>query len=407
MINVFSCPECGGDLTRDIDRCFCALGHTYPVINGQYYFLPMFKTTPWSKPDISNLVAKLQKNNFAQYMVLKKQRGIIEPYAAFQPFNESFQTLLNCIDNLKNALKPGDVILDTWCRTGWTGDFLATTFPNQKVISIWEGDNSVLGYKGFQALFNEVDRASNHTIIFHDPNKPLPIKSDTVAFCFAYDSLHRYQGIADEVFRVTKPDGIINFAHVHLSNAEPEPFFERGGTYRKGKYYQDYFQQHIKNNGREVSVMSELDVYRNSSTSSMVTNPETDHYNGFIWVAHEDFSYLYESNININSTSQVFFNPLLKITEDYKVHLRLEEDFVRHLLLRHPFLNTAYSSITDIDGEILRKFAVIKSFTEVRTLCDDFAIEIDEIHTLVKHKVIFVCRSSVAMVFAQSMHMNL
>ena len=38
-------------------------------------------------------------------------------------------------------------------------------------------------------------------------------------------------------------DATLVFAHIHLSDAEPEPFFERGGVLRKGEEYRKLLEQ--------------------------------------------------------------------------------------------------------------------------------------------------------------------
>ncbi|WP_394200238.1 hypothetical protein [Shewanella waksmanii] len=405
MMSIFSCPLCGSELKQTTKVLECPRGHQYPHISGQFYFLPLFQNDSWSFEQIDGLQDKLNNSQFLQYMQLKKRRGIIEPYAAFQPFNESFQALLNCIDVLKNHLKPGDVILDTWCRTGWSGDFLANLFPEQSVISIWEGDNSVLGYKGYQALFTPETRAANHTIIFHDPNKRLPLKDHTIAFCFAYDSLHRYQGIIDEVYRVTKRDGIINFAHVHLANSEPEPFFERGGIYRLGLEYQQLLESHQYNYGRKVNVLSELDVYSTSQYTEMRTSPQTEHYNGYIWVAPREYSYLTSSYIDIKPSNYVFFNPLMMVSSSGRLSINRDSDNNRHILTRHPFLNQAYEAISAISESIIANLPPLNQFTTIKQL-QQAQLTDGQIELLIKQKVLFAASLSSAMLEAQAMHMN-
>ncbi|QLE84725.1 class I SAM-dependent methyltransferase [Shewanella sp. Scap07] len=405
MISIFSCPLCGSDLSQTASILACQQGHQYPQINGQLYFLPLYQNDSWTVEQIEALQNQLANSTFLQYMQLKKRRQIIEPYAAFQPFNESFQALLNSIDALKNYLKPGDVILDTWCRTGWSGDFLANLFPEQSVISIWEGDNSVLGYKGYQALFTPQARATNHTVIFHEPNKRLPLKDQSVAFCFAYDSLHRYRGIIDEAYRVTKRDGIINFAHVHLANAEPVPFFERGGEYRYGLDYQQQFESHQHNDGRKVNVLSELDVYSTEQYTEMSTTPDTEHYNGYIWIAQQQHCYLTSAFIDIQASNAVFFNPLMAVDDSGRLSINRNNDNNRHMLERHPFLNRAYEAVSAIPESIVAKLPLFKQFTSIEQL-QRAQLSTAQIESLIKHKVLFSAPLSNAMLAAQAMHMN-
>ena len=65
----------------------------------------------------------------------------------------------------------------------------------------------------------------NISILFCDLNKPLPLNNESIAFSCGYDNFDQSL-LLHELFRVVKEDGAILFPHVHLTNSEPNPFFE-------------------------------------------------------------------------------------------------------------------------------------------------------------------------------------
>lgn len=403
MNNIYQCPVCFGDVTEHGDKIRCTEGHQFPIISEHRYFLPLFQTESWSDGDISLLERKLNNNNFMAYAKLKKARNIVEPYAQIQPFNESFQSLLGFIEVLKEKLKPDDVILDTWCRTGFSGDFLANIFPEQHVVSIWEGDNSVMGYKGFHACFEPRSKAPNHTIVFHEPNKPLPFKDNSFAFVYGYDSLHRYTNFVDEVFRVAKKNSIVCFAHVHLSNAEPDPFFERGGVYRSGEHYFDLFSTHSKIATREVTVHSEIDLYLTNQKQKLNNNMYTDHYNGFIWIAKSQYQKVAPLSIKLEDDHIVIINPLYANQNDQLTIANNEN--AQHVFLRHPVLKSTYLDMLKSSPQISPSLFQ-NNLLLLGNLKDNHDFSNDSIRELIDRKLIFVCKMSRAMQLAQAIHMN-
>src|SRR5690606_37784862 len=96
----------------------------------------------------------------------KQRRGNFVLYAAFQPFNESTRALYPLLPLLRETLRPGDIILDTWCRTGYSAAWLAGLFTEQQVIALWEGYSNVLGYRGFRYWLHEGKRPANLHILF-------------------------------------------------------------------------------------------------------------------------------------------------------------------------------------------------------------------------------------------------
>ena len=399
---IFQCPLCKKTLSLVRQELNCVNDHTFPIINGIIYFLPIHHPTGLTNDTKNKLKRSFEGTQYKDYIKLKKQRNIIEPYAAFQPFNESFQSLLPYIESLKKTLKPGDFILDTWCRTGFSGDFLANTFPEQTVISIWEGNNSVLGFKGFNYYFGVNKKRDNHIIIFHDNNYTLPFKDNVFSFMYGYDSLHRYSSFVAESFRVTKKDGIINFAHVHLSNSQPEPFFDRGGSLNHGLKYQKILDKMVKKDQRTVAVLSETDAYL-SQEHYLHSTPNTEHYNGFIWVAAKDAHIRKPYLPTINKHTWVLVNPLFTI-ENERLTINFDLPYATHLFERHPILIEQYKHTLSCLGNLNLSQYCKQSIYQINTLNK---VDEHELRLLMKHKVLFICNFTTAFINAQSMHMNL
>jgi hypothetical protein len=399
---IFQCPLCKQSLSLVNKGLNCINDHTFPIINEIIYFLPQHYSAGMTNDAKHKLERSFKETEYKNYIKLKKQRGIIEPYAAFQPFNESFQSLLPYIESLKNSLELGDFILDTWCRTGFTGDFLANTFPEQTVISIWEGNNSVLGFKGFNYYFGGNKKRDNHIIIFHDNNNALPFKDNVFSFIYGYDSLHRYRSFTDESFRVTKINGIINFAHVHLSNSQPEPFFERDGKIDHGLKYQKKLDIMVQTDQRTVAVLSETDAYL-SQAPYLHSTPNTGHYNGFIWVATEGIHLRKDYLPRINKYSWVLVNPLFTY-KNKQLEINFDFPHTMHIFERHPVLIEQYKYTISSLGALNLSLYFKKNIYKIDTL---ERVDTEELRLLMKHKVLFIGNFTTAFINAQSMHLNL
>ena len=212
-----------------------------------------------------------------------------DSYASFQPFNESTRALFPLFDEIKKYLKPGDVILDTWCRTGFSGALLAGLFPEQQVISMWEGNLGVLGYEGYAYWLSKENRLSNWDIIFADPSRGLPFKDKSFAFIHALDSLHRYtlQPFLSDCLRTVSDSGTIIFPHIHLSNSQPDPFFERGGLQLHGESYKAYFAKVLQKDHRIAYVMSEKALFNLEQPTALIDQANTPHYNGLVAIFNQ------------------------------------------------------------------------------------------------------------------------
>ncbi len=354
LLEFLCCPSCKEDFSLNIvkkknDRilygsliCSKCLTET-PILCG----FPLFTETcictePANLDKLIQLEEKLFKkeDDYVSFLHEKSKRSIIDSYAAFQPFNESTRAFYPFIPKIRTFLTPGDLILDTWCRTGWSGEYLSGIFPEQMVISIWESNSDVLGYRGFRHWLNEANRSKNLEILFHSPSDPLPLKDKVISLVHGLDSLHRYKQstFIRETSRVTKDQGAIFFPHVHLTNAEPNPYFERGGTQYHGTFYKAFFNQFLPD--RETMVFSEPKLFAEGERLFFSDQSNTSDYNGLIAIVPKEWKgeilHLEQEPLN---NSYCLQNPLLHIDiQTGNVVLDPQGLFgqVESLLERHP-----------------------------------------------------------------------
>lgn len=324
----------------------CAL--IIPIVEGFTFFteprLHKEQASPAALADM-RLMLFGTDSEFERYQQQKNTRNTLEAYAAFQPFNESTRAFTPLIPHITPFLEEGDLILDTWGRTGWSGEWLAGLFPTNRVLSIWEGNSSVLAYRGFRQLLSWQDRAENLDIIFTHPEKPLPIQSQSVGMVYGLDSLHRYSfyPFASEALRVAKPSGSCVFPHIHLTNSEPTPFFERGCNQYHGHDYRNWLDMLCSNTGRRGWVMSEEALFENGETTALEDQSDMHHYNGLILILPD------EDNQTTNPVAALtppppqrvryLVNPFLRfspIRSTVSVSQRLHGGEAGHLLMRHP-----------------------------------------------------------------------
>jgi len=284
---------CGGEPLR-CDSC----GTKVPVFGG-FVFFPERDihdggdTDGWLGPVLPDPHGQLEA--YAQHLAERARRGLRDRYAAFRPFNESSRTFLSFLPLLRRVLRPGDLILDTWNRSGWTGDLLAGLFPEQQVVSVWEGDRDVLGTRGFRYWLSEGERADNLDVVFTDlRTDPLPFRDGTFAFVHGLDTLHRYplHTLVPELLRVTKPGAPILLPHVHLTNSEPEPFFERGERQLHGTDYRRRLGYVLREDERVAVVLGERSLFeaqRSGALPVVADEAETADYNALVGVVPPDW----------------------------------------------------------------------------------------------------------------------
>ncbi|WP_438951512.1 class I adenylate-forming enzyme family protein [Porticoccus sp.] len=286
----------------------------------------------------------LADQEYRDFLKLKKTRGQVDLYAAFQPFNESTRAIYPFIPLLKKVLQPGDVILDTWCRTGWSGELLAGLFPEQQVISLWEGNSNVLGYRGFDYWLGSRRRAPNLDIVFSHPGRALPIQTGAVSLVHGLDSLHRYNHLSfiPEILRVCRNDGVLLFPHIHLSNTEPDPFFERGCHQYHGREWKAWLDQLLRDSSRSSWLLPEVSLFALAEPLPLKDDSETAHYNGLLMIGPRELegSMLQPGNEwAFISQARFIKNPLLDInlsTCEVRLSPTTLSGRSQELLQRHP-----------------------------------------------------------------------
>ena len=263
---ILSCPACAIEI---------------PVVQGFALFTEARQGC--DEQMLSALRAQLTPSaDYLSFMHRRHVRRIPDRYAAFQPFNESTRAFYPLLDLAREQLQAGDLILDTWGRTGWSGEMLAAAFPQQHVISVWEGNFDVLGYMGYAHWLPTGQRAPNHDIIFLPPGSPMPFLDGTFALIHGLDSLHRYAPLtfAGEMLRIARSNAPLIFPHVHMANSQPVPYFERGGNIVHGRRYQQRFDAAQARGDRKTLVMSEATLF--DASGPLHGEPDTAHYNGLV-----------------------------------------------------------------------------------------------------------------------------
>ena len=296
-----ACPSCrcaykidiktvrGDNITTALLDC-PGCGITVPVIAG----FPLFEEArPWGRTVDEHWVSGIRgklidiDGEYQQLLEEKAARGTTDLYAAFQPFNESTRALYAFLPLLEKALRPGDIILDTWCRTGWSGELLAGLFPQQRILSIWEGNSNVLGYKGFAHWLKVGKRLPNLDIMFTHADHALPLADNSVRVVHGLDSLHRYRhsSFIPECLRVCDDEGLLIFPHIHLSNSQPEPFFERGCHQYHGKEWKAWLDKILLNKPRCAWVLPEAKLFETTLPFILTDQSDTTDYNAVMLIA--------------------------------------------------------------------------------------------------------------------------
>lgn len=295
--DTLACPACRQPLSSDtqitadapmLDGVLCcpACAIQIPVIQGFALFTQALQgSAADARAALPQLAAQLTPSaKYLSFMHHRHVRRIPDRYAAFQPFNESTRAFYALLDLVRAQLQPGDLILDTWGRTGWSGEMLAALFPGQHVISIWEGNFDVLGYMGYAHWLPAQRRAPNHDIVFVAPGSPQPFRDDQFALIHGLDSLHRYAPLTflGDMLRIARDTAPIIFPHVHMANSEPDPYFERGGAIMHGRRHQQRLAQAHTRAQREVIVMAEVALFNANAGTTLHSEPDTHHYNGVV-----------------------------------------------------------------------------------------------------------------------------
>ncbi|MFC1720319.1 AMP-binding protein, partial [Pseudomonadota bacterium] len=366
-LSVLACPSCRCSFVPQLfdirdERVITAIltcpvcQLATPLIAG----FPLFgETRPLGSSDPEAWLTKLSAivladdKSYSNFLQEKARRKYSERYAAFQPFNESTRSLYPFLPLLADNLEPGDVILDTWCRTGWSGELLAGLFPQQHVISIWEGNSNVLGYSGFAYWLGEFQRLGNLSILFTHPDHALPLADDSITVIHGLDSLHRYRHASyiPECLRVCRESGVLIFPHIHLTNSQPSPFFERGCQQYHGKEWKAWLDKVLAGKSRDAWILAEDALFEAEQEFSLEDQSDTHHYNALVLIAGRK----YQSRTlqpmaypSIAPESRFLGNPLVEL-DLHRCRVRLNAESLAgqasKMLERHPCYRKRLASV--------------------------------------------------------------
>ena len=328
------CVACGGDLDQVGDSLNCSeCGASYDLRDGFAFF------------DGGPAEQDLDQAAYQQFLLSRARMKIRDQYAAFQPFNEANRTWLAFKHLIERVLEPGDIILDIGNRTGWTGAELAAAFPEQIVLSCWDGDRDVLGHRGYRYWFGSHDKPSNLHFAFLPLQKKLPLANKSVKLVHGHDVLHHLelQRFLPELQRVLDKRGCALFPHVHTSDAEPDPWFQRGGTLRSCAEYRETFER-ICNDKQMVEVIGEARLFTKMADGGIsLGGPSAAHdWNAIVGLfpvswKHQTLS-LHAPDKLINQDDVLLVNPLVTVDPtDGTVSVDATPNaYAEYLLTRHP-----------------------------------------------------------------------
>lgn len=338
--------------------------------------IPIFKTSNIHIPLISNiyfgdsytqnipsLISKnesklnslIDSEKYELFCKNKFKKPVFDLYALFNPFNEAFRAFYPFIPYLKNTLKKGDYILDLSNRTGWTTSFLSALFPEQIILSMWEGNTDVLGYNGLNYWFARNKETTNIRVVTGKLELPMPFANQTIAMAFGFDVLHRQMRsiLLDELERICDADALIFFPHVHIANEEPFPYFKRGGDLLHGKEYESFYN----NTDKKFNIYSEPELFKKSKNRLDVVkvNANTSDYNSLMVISSksidldekiQNFDYFNYFNL---SQGQLILNHILEIDSQNKIQLcnNILKDEIEGLLTNHPVYKEIIIKVVD------------------------------------------------------------
>ena len=359
----------------------------FPYVNHLWFADKKDLVTAHDEEELQSLVAYLcnNKNKYQQFLRHKSRHPSYDIYACFQPFNECFKAMFPFVDYIKKHLEDGDIILNLWDRSGWTASMLAGWFPQQHIITVWEGDKDILGYKGFDYWMSP-ERRKNHTVLFADFERPLPFQDGSIAAIVGLDVLHRFNQpeLLTQLNRIAKPSAPILFPHVHLTNSMPEPFFDRGCNQLHGNDYQVFFDNVSLDTKRTGYVLSEPASFLWNDTAedlqkTLVSAPNNLDYNAcIVWLPTEaELPVLKPWRGQEQAWGEMYLlqNPLLKINPiTLTVELRTEDwgFSINDFLETHPvYVKRIEQSI----GKTLEEDFICVLYWASKGLCLDDILE--------------------------------
>ena len=364
----FCCPQCRATLlehayaaagerilTGELE-CPCC-GRGTPVVQG----FPLFGETgpaPVGPEKLAALAARWfrTRSEIEEFVHRQSIRPVFDAYAAYYPFNEALVGFVRFRDLVLQRLEPGNLILDLSCRTGWIGEFLAALFPDQYVVSLWEGNQGVLAYSGYAYWLPESSRARNLEIVFTPDRARLPFEDGAFGLVFGYDYLHRHvdRPSLQELLRVASAGAPLIFPHVHTNHSLPDPYFEREGTLMSSADWCRRWSSIPGNGARTPCVISELATYGAQAVEIATPDP-IEHYNCCVLLVPEHWlgRQLAPPRAPVLTGDEyLFLNPLLEVDPSsgiVSIDPASMDGGVAHLLQRHPAIGR------DLEAHIARR----------------------------------------------------
>ena len=289
MPTSWSCPACSSRLLETRQALVChGCQASYPTEDGIADFRRQARASPLPTGGTTADAA------YERFLQARSRRGQRDHYAAFQPFNESARTWRAFAALLREHLRDGDAILDLHNRTGWTGAELASESPRQRITSLWEGDRDVLGARGYRYWYGRGRAPANLAIAFADPAAPLPLSAGSQALVHGYDVLHHrdLEPFIAAVMRVLAPGGCALFPHVHTADAEPRPWFRRGGELRTTEDIQRTLDRLLGDGPHRAVILGEASLFRGmvSDSAPLLDGAgSTGDYNAFVAIVPRDW----------------------------------------------------------------------------------------------------------------------
>jgi acyl-CoA synthetase (AMP-forming)/AMP-acid ligase II/SAM-dependent methyltransferase len=330
--------------------------------------------------------------DYFEFALRKASRGAADIYASFQPFNEATRALHAVFPTLKRQRI--ERILVLWDRTGYLANLMQALFPEARIEVTWDNEMDVLGRTGFSVWM--AGKPGPRPWIC-DHTQKLPFEQDDFDLVIALDVLHRVEWpkFLDELDRVMKPDGAAVFPHIHMANSEPDPFFERGGTYRLGTEYQAGLDQHPAD--RVGWVQGEPTLFKASfeNPHRLASHPDTSDYNGLAawvppsWLDREEGLLVGAWEAESLSSCRGFLNPLVEYVlshSEIRINPEHQHGFVQYMFDRHPVYETYLRpcdqmQLTDLQVRLLHRLETGSSIGQFQ---NEFGISLEEL----KHAVL-------------------
>ena len=138
---------------------------------------------------------------------------------------------------------------------------------------------------------------------------------------------------------MTTRDGAVVFPHVHLSNSEPDPFFERGGRHLHGREYHAWLSAAGAARNADGLVLSESVLFKGPTTAVLTDDCDTSHYNGVLALFPKRRPPPVTPTLLAPESTRYALNPLFSLSisrGQWRVNPHLHGKSVAHLLDRHP-----------------------------------------------------------------------